>query len=597
MKTFNNILLGLIGLLVLNSCEQGIDSLTEVDPGPDTTAPSVQISSPSEGAAVKVNEELATITIQFEAQDDIELGSVEVWLNGVRLSTYNNFVDYRKLIVDDLVYDQLADGSHELSVVATDLDGKSTTETVNFTKEPAYISKYDGELLYMPFDGGFVDLLSFEEAAQNGTPLTSEETLAGSGSYLGAEGAYLTLDPERFKNAEFSAIFWLKLNAVPDRAGILAMSPPLNETGGNVLTSGFRLFRENSNGNQKIVLNVGTGDSNTPLNGWEVAEVDPNRDEWVNIAISISQTNSTLFIDGQLVRIDEISGIDWTDVNVLSIMSGAPNFSGWNHLSDQSMMDELRIFDRAISQEEVQQIIMDDSGIVISDYPPTFNGEKFYMPFDGDYKNLFTDTEADIVGDPKFAAEGAAGNDAYAGAEGSYLTYPSTGLTSDTFSATFWYKVNPEPGRAGILVAGPEDTEKEGYPDVQNLRTSGFRFLREGDATRQIFKLNVGTGDAEVWVDGGDAAAFDPTGSGWVHMAITISENTATIYFDGEAVASNTLSAPLDWAGCDLFSIGSGAPRFTEWGHLSDQSFIDELRFFDKALTPEEIQAIRNQDL
>lgn len=597
MKTFNNIILGLIGLLALNSCEQGIDSLTEVDPGPDTTAPSVQISSPSEGSAVKVNEEFATITIQFEAQDDIELGSVEVWLNGVQLSTYNSFVDYRKLIVDDLVYDQLADGSHELSVVATDLDGKSTTETVNFTKEPAYISKYDGELLYMPFDGGFVDLLSFEEATQNGTPLTSEETLAGSGSYLGTEGAYLTLDPERFKNAEFSAIFWLKLNAVPDRAGILAMSPPLNETGGNVLTSGFRFFRENAGGKQRFKLNVGTGAGNSWFDGGEAADVEATTEEWINLAFTISGSEAVVYIDGQVVSQGVLTGIDWTDVNILSIMSGAPNFSGWNHLSDQSMMDELRIFDRAISQEEVQQIIMDDSGIVISDYPPTFNGEKFYMPFDGDYRNLFTDTEADIVGDPKFAAASAAGNDAYAGAEGSYLTYPTDGLTSDTFSATFWYKVNPEPGRAGILVAGPEDTEKEGYPDVQNLRTSGFRFFREGDATRQIFKLNVGTGEADIWVDGGDAAAFDPTGSGWVHMAITISENTATIYFDGVEVASNALSAPLDWTGCDLFSIGSGAPRFTEWGHLSDQSFIDELRFYDKALTPEEIQEIRNHDL
>jgi hypothetical protein len=39
----------------------------------------------------------------------------------------------------------------------------------------------------------------------------------------------------------------------------------------------------------------------------------------------------------------------------------------------------------------------------------------------------------------------------------------------------------------------------------------------------------------------------------------------------------------------------SGAPRFTEWGHLSDLSYLDELYFFDVALTQEEIQTIMEQ--
>ena len=579
------------------SCDEGIDSLTEVDPGADASAPSITINSPTEGLALKVNEELATITIKFEAQDDIELGSVEVWLDGSRLSNYTTFKDYRRLIVDDLVYNKLADGQHELSIIANDLDGKSTTETVNFSKEPAYVAKYDGEILYMPFEGGFVDLLSFEEAEQYGTPTISEESLAGDGAYAGAENAYLTLDPERFKNAEFSAIFWLKVNAVPDRAGILTMSPPLDDAGGNVLTSGFRFFRENAGGKQRFKLNVGTGAGNSWFDGAEAADIDPGTDEWVNIAFTISGTEAIVYIDGQIVSQGTLTGIDWTDVNIMSIMSGVPNFSGWNHLSDQSLMDELRIFNKAISQDEIKQIIQDDSGIVVSDYPPTFNGEVFYMPFDEDYMNLFTDTEASVIGSPNFAGESVSGDNAYAGATDSYLSFPTNGLTSDEFSATFWYKVNAEPSSAGILVAGPEDSENAGYPETQNLRTNGFRFFREGDATRQIFKLNVGTGDAEAWVDGGDAAAFDPSGSEWVHMAITISADTATIYFDGVAVATNSLPAGIDWSGCDMFSIGSGAPRFTEWGHLSDNSFIDELRFYNKALTEEEVQEIRNYDL
>ncbi len=34
-------------------------------------------------------------------------------------------------------------------------------------------------------------------------------------------------------------------------------------------------------------------------------------------------------------------------------MSGAPNFVGWNHRSDRGMLDDLRLFDKALTAEEV----------------------------------------------------------------------------------------------------------------------------------------------------------------------------------------------------------------------------------------------------
>lgn len=39
------------------------------------------------------------------------------------------------------------------------------------------------------------------------------------------------------------------------------------------------------------------------------------------------------------------------------------------------------------------------------------------------------------------------------------------------------------------------------------------------------------------------------------------------MYFDGEIVAEGEFSG-IDWTGCDILSIASGAPRFTEWGGI-----------------------------
>ncbi len=592
MKRLRYAIASLIAVVLFYTCDQGIDGITAVDPGPDATAPQIIINSPADGLSLKVNEELTSVPINFEASDDIELGTVKVFMDGTEIASYNSFKDYRRFIVDDLVYGGIDDGTHEFSVSATDIDGKSTTAMTTFEKEPAYIPKYAGEILYVPFDGDYTDLISFEKATIEGSPGFTDDNVNGTGAYAGAADSYLTFSSDRFKNAAFSAIFWMKINAVPDRAGVLVMGPPLNATGGNDLTKGFRFFRENAGGNQRFKLNVGSGDSGSWFDGGEAADVDPADDDWVHMAFTISTTEAVVYINGQIVSQGLLEGVDWTDCNVLSIMSGAPNFTGWNHWSDESFMDELRIFDRALAQEEVLGIMQDDSGMGPPLYDATFDGEMFYMPFDADYKNLFTDTEASIVGTTGFAGESAAGTDAYAGAADSYLTFPTNGLTTDEFSATMWYKINADPDRAGILVMGPPMING----GVDNDLTKGFRFFREDAGGQQRFKLNVGSGDAGSWFDGGEAADVNPTTDQWIHLAFTISGTEAVVYIDGEVVAQGAFTG-VDWTDCNVLSIMSGAPNFTQWNHWSDHSFIDELRLYDKALAQEEIQAVRNLDL
>ncbi|MDD7887537.1 LamG-like jellyroll fold domain-containing protein, partial [Flavivirga sp. 57AJ16] len=85
---------------------------------------------------------------------------------------------------------------------------------------------------------------------------------------------------------------------------------------------------------------------------------------------------------------------------------------------------------------------------------------------------------------------------------------------------------------------------------------------------------------------------IDPTiTTDWVHLAFTISGSECVVYINGEVVRQGAFSG-VDWTGCDVLSIMSGAPRFTEWGHHSDLSYIDELALYDKALSQTAIQAI-----
>ena len=216
------------------------------------------------------------------------------------------------------------------------------------------------------------------------------------------------------------------------------------------------------------------------------------------------------------------------------------------------------------------------------------DGQMFYLSFDEDLEDYQSLMEAAVVGSPSFV-DGKSGK-AYAGAANSYLTFDVANMAaplSSEMTFTFWYKVNGTPDRAGILVIGPPHA---GQPaNAQNNRTSGIRIFRENAGGLQRVKANVGNGTADSWVDGGTKADLNPATAGWVHIALVLTSTKATFYMKGVEVAAANFTG-ISWNGCDIISIGSGAPRFNEWGHLSDNSLIDEVRIYNKVLPVSEIQ-------
>ncbi len=541
----------------------------------------VNILSPEEGSAIKVFEEVTSVDIEIEVNDDNVVDEISIVLDGTEIATLNNFSNPRH-VSETYTYDGLVNGSHKLTVTSTDINGKSTSAEVNFSKDPPYTPTYDGEILYMPFDGDYRDLVRGNLADQVGSPGFAGSGLAGTNAYKGAADSYLTKPTEGLLNSEFSATFWINTIATPDRAGILTISPEdaVNPGNPNNRSSGFRLFREAVDGNQVLKLNIGSGGDNW-FDGGAAAALPLG--EWAHVTISISASEATVFINGQIVSQGGFPGLDWTGCDLLSIGSGAPRFVEWGHLAEESPIDELRIFNKALTQADIQDMIN-----TANPYIPQFPGETFYMPFDNGFVNLVGNIAATPVGSPQITVDAYEGSGAYMGATDSYITYPSAGLTTPEFSASMWFNLNNVPDRAALLAISPEDTANPGYPDIQNNRSSGIRLFREDVGGEQVLKLNIGTG-GDNWFDGGAAAAM-PLGE-WAHLAISIGATEATVYINGVVVSTGPFPG-LDWTGCDVISIMSGAPRFTEWGHLSDLSSLDELRFFNKALSAEEVGAI-----
>jgi len=554
-------------MLFAVSCDEGIDSITEVDPGPDAGSPVVTIISPTEGSEITGLELIVPITIKFKVEDDIEVGSVVVNLDGVQIASYDTFLDYR-IANEEYTYDSLVSGEHVLTVTGTDLVGNVTTATVNFSKAPPYEALFAGEVFFMPFDGNYTELLSITDATEVGTPEFSSDHFAGINAFKATEDSYLTFPVENMFGSNMSGAFWYKVNGAPDRSGILTVGNDIPEN----RNQGFRLFREGSATEQRIKLNIGTGDGDHWNDG---GVIDVTAGEWVHVAFTISPTETVIYLNGLPVNTTIPSGsIDWSGCTDITIGAGGETFSYWGHESDDSLMDELRLFNTTLSQDDVQNMIN-----VTNPYEPMYDGETFYMPFNGFTTEFVSLNEPTMVGATEFLGEGYEGSNAFMGATDSYLTYPIDGLFgADAFSATFWYKVDGTPDRAGILVVGN---------DIPENRNQGFRLFREGSETEQRIKVNVGVGDGESWNDGG---VIDVTAGEWVHIALTVSATESKIYFNGVEQLSSTLGTSIDWTGCSEITVGAGGETFSYWNHLSDLSAIDELRLFNKALSQTEIQ-------
>lgn len=589
MKSINYYIWSLGLLLFIVSCNDDgyIDPITPVSPGADETAPAITIKSPAQGAVIKDLEVLTPSMLDIEVRDDIELASVTILLDGNQIASFNEFLDYRRFI--QTLTEEIGNGTHTWTVRATDTEGKSSEASVEIEKVPFYVPKYQGELLYMSFDQDeFVDLVSLERpnvvTGDDGTgPGFSDESIIGR-AYQGAVGGYLTFDGNRFHHDNLSVVFWTKINPSPDRAGVIVMGPPdeSNPENPNNRTQGFRLFREGSASNQRYKVNVGTGMSDIWVDG---GNADPSIDKWYHVAFTLSPSGTKLYIDGQLAAEASGTTVSWEGCDVLSIMSGAPRFTGWNHLSDASRIDELRIFNRELSDADINDIITDEGGEYLSKF-----GEIFYMPFDGDFVEQATKITANAVGSPSLTDGGIHGSQCLSGSTESYLSISAANLMNNEFSASFWMKINPVPDRAGILTISAPDADN---PTAPNNRTKGFRFFRENAGGNQIFKLNVGTGSGEVWVDGGADAQVDPSADEWHHLVFTMSTSASqcVVYIDGEVAATASLTS-LDWSGCTTLSIMSGAPNFVGWNHLSDEGLMDELLIFDKAITESEVSTI-----
>jgi hypothetical protein len=171
-----------------------------------------------------------------------------------------------------------------------------------------------------------------------------------------------------------------------------------------------------------------------------------------------------------------------------------------------------------------------------------------------------------------------------------YLTFPVPSTTNE-FTASFWVKTGPNPPGFKTLLSIPN---QNGFPETQIAVTPSYNIfarLNGADVNDATNTQPGGTYEAT------SNEALQP--NTWAQVAISFDGTVLKIYLNGEEKGSFTGSpnTTLDYGSCNG-SIGKMMGGTSCTGDLSRyfDGSIDEMHFFNKELSQEQIQSIYNQE-
>ncbi len=271
-----------------------------------------------------------------------------------------------------------------------------------------------------------------------------------------------------------------------------------------------------------------------------------------------------LYVNGTFVGQQAASAVGHAPVNL--VIGGSANPVSGAYSRD---IDNVRIYDRALSSNEVMQLYAYEST------PPQTllaNGLVAYYPFNGNVNdasgngnngNLQTGIGfgADRFGNPQSALYFTNG------AAGEMTTTQLQGAGND-FALSLWFNLP-----TNYLNLGPQylvcltDTQTGGWGEVDKVLQVGT----PGQSNELFFYLYPGQ---QVFLP-----SPNPEADGqWHHAVASLSSLGMMLYLDGNLVATNPNNLSQGFSGF--------------WRIRPGQGFVDEVRIYDRALLTNEVQQL-----
>jgi chitodextrinase len=308
----------------------------------DTTPPTVSITAPVGGTTVS-----GSVAVNANASDNDSVAGVQFKLDGANLQAEDTTSPY------GVLWDTTTatNGSHTLTAVARDPSNNTTTSaavtvTVNNVGPPPPT----GLVAAYSFDeGSGTTVADLSGNGNNGTVANTNWTTTGKyGNALSFNGtnAWVTVpDSASLDITRMTLEAWVN----PTALGSAWRTVIFKETSGNNTT--YDLYANRNTQVPNAQVNIG-GERN--VNG--TAQIPLNT--WTHLAATYDGANLTLYVNGTQVGTLALTGNIVLSTGVLRI-GGNTAFPEWF----QGQIDEIRVYNKALTQAEIQTDMNKSVGI------------------------------------------------------------------------------------------------------------------------------------------------------------------------------------------------------------------------------------------
>ncbi len=286
--------------------------------------------------------------------------------------------------------------------------------------------------------------------------------------------------------------------------------------------------------------------------------------EWHHIALTYANNTLSGYLDGQADGSSAYSGA--------FLPTGSDLGIGGHNLNEEyfnGLIDELSIFGRALSADEIRAIYEADNAGKIKPKPiPPPSGMVSWWPGDSHPNDIIDGNDGTLQGGATYAPGMVGQAFSFDASLNSGVTVPSSANLNPTEAITIDAWVNPS-----------------SFP---NSTPTVVRKSHPTSLTPRYLLAVTDTGQAHCNIGGfaGPVAGVVPLNE-WTHIACTYDRVAARLYVNGSEVASSPGTAAIPTASTAL-----GIGKLPQVTSRNFDGLIDEVELFDRAISSAEIRAI-----
>jgi carbon monoxide dehydrogenase subunit G len=307
---------------------------------PDTTPPTVSISGLSSGSTVS-----STITVSAAASDDVGVAGVQFQLDGANLGPEDTTSPYSATWNTATA----SNGSHTLAAVARDAAGNMTTSTAVSVTVNNILPSPAGLIGYWAFNEG-TGVSTIDSSGRNNTgtlvngPIWTAGKVSNALRFNATDNGNDDDDPRVVIGRNFD------VSTLPFT--LSAWINPVDFTDWRAI---FSKRDSPSRLAMRFDIGLSQGNGQVYVNGATLLTFGyaPPTNTWTHITVVATSSNTKLYVNGVLRKSIGAMKLG-TKASANTVIGGTGEGPGGDNDPFKGMIDEVRVYNRALSASEVQ---------------------------------------------------------------------------------------------------------------------------------------------------------------------------------------------------------------------------------------------------